>query len=361
MIAAVRRRPLPALATFGAAVLLGFLLALVATDTGSGRVATVVELPPATVAAPQAGGSQGATGATPAPAPQRSQVAGEQARLREALMRGVVAAERFGGTAEAAVWLDGWSAPVIAGDKDRAMRMWSMSKVVTAVAVFERVAGRQPSPELEEALVAALVRSENCPQRRVIVGLQQLAGGVEQARAAFDDVLARAGARATIAGAPQAPEEYCQPYLTTHDATVPGHALDPAYQYGTATWTVGDAVAFAHALGTGEYGEPGRRVLELLRRPKQPSTEEGAQLSTSTGWGVGQVFGAAAYKAGWGGAQRGDFLVGQIAVVSSGGRTAAIAAMFHPLRQPAADDPGQAHAAEALEALLRPLALQLGS
>ncbi len=150
-------------------------------------------------------------------------------------------------------------------------------------------------------------------------------------------------------------------YLQQHAGGV-GNPLQPAYQYGTATWTVTDAIRFAHALGSGAYGAAGDGVLGYLSRPKGVSAEAGpGGFTADVAWGAGRAFARwhPAYKAGWGGADRGNFLVGQIAVVRVGGRTAAVAAMYHPSRQPTSDDPGQVDAAVALEALLDDVAKEL--
>ena len=206
-----------------------------------------------------------------------------------------------------------------------------------------------------------MTRSENCAQRRVVMGLQWLTHGAVGARNAFEQVLADAGAGAQVPPQIAPPEAACRAYLQQHAGALGQHALDAAYQYGTATWTVHDAIGFAHALASGAYGPAGASTLELLGMPKQPGREPGAQLSTNVAWGVGRTFPGwtTAYKAGWGGADEGSFLVGQIAVVQRGGRSVAVAAMVHPTQQPAVEDPGQAHAAEGLEALLREVSAQL--
>jgi hypothetical protein len=366
LLAQVRARPAPALAAVAAGLLLGFAVALATRGGGNaGRPTTIIELAgvsagrvPSTPAVPE--GEQAADAGAPSAVPAAGAAAAEQEGMRAALARGVAAAERFGGRAEAAVWLDGWPGPVVVGG-GAASRMWSMSKAVTAVAVFERARGG-PQGELAQALDGALTRSENCAQRRVIVGLQTLAGGVERARAAFDDVLRRAGADASLTLPAAAPEQQCVSYLQQHGAGVPD-PLQAAYQYGTATWTIDAAVRFAHALGSGGYGAAGEQVLELLRRPKGVSREiQPGEFTADPAWGAGRAFARwqPAYKAGWGGAQTHDFVVGQIAVVRVGARIAAVAVTYHPARQPAADDPGQVDAATGLEALLDGVADQLG-
>jgi len=370
----LRSRPLPLLAALAGGLALGFLLALASGGGASSdphAVATLVPPPTAVrpVAAPAAGAGAPESESAGAPAvagagqvaPAVASGSGDRGRaaVERALARGVQAAQRVAGPAEAAVWLDRWSTPVLAGDTTRSMRMWSMSKAVTAVAVLQRQP--VPPPDLEQALVGALTRSENCAQRRVVMGLQQLAGGAEGARGAFLDVLARAGAHAEVSPPIAPPEASCRDYLQQHAGALGANALDPAYQYGTAMWTVGDAIDFAHALGGGAYSDAGARALDYLALPKAPSREPGAQLSTDPAWGVGRTFPTweVAYKAGWGGSGTGSFLVGQIAVVRRGARWAAIAAMVHPTQQPSADDPGLAHAADGLEALLREIAAQL--
>ena len=121
-------------------------------------------------------------------------------RLGVELQHGVDAAAALGGTAEAAIMLDGWRTPIIASSEARGearfMRMWSMSKVATMVAVLRglgwgRRGGRPISPELDEALHGAITRSENCRQRRVVLELQRLSGGVTDAREALPGRLPR--------------------------------------------------------------------------------------------------------------------------------------------------------------------------
>ena len=123
----------------------------------------------------------------------------QQARLGAELQHGVNAAAALGGTAEAAIMLDGWRTPVIASSEARGearfMRMWSMSKVATAIAVLRGLGwgqrpGRPISHELDEALHGAITRSENCRQRRVVLELQRLYGGTGAARRAIQNVFA---------------------------------------------------------------------------------------------------------------------------------------------------------------------------
>ncbi len=356
----LRRRPISALLALAGGLAGGLLLAaLTAAPAPRAETATVVVLHDA------AGATPGARPSSPVGA--RSVLADEQTRsaFQRAAEHAVARAETAGGAAEAAVWAEGWSTPVVAGDASRRMRLWSMSKAVTAVALFEALArrSRRPSPELDAALAGALVRSENCSQRRVIVGLQELTGGAEGARAAVEDVLRRAGASAAMPTAPQPPEPACHEYLLAHGGGV-AEPLAPAYQYGTATWTIRDAVAFAHALGDGRYGAAGEEVLRRLALPKQPGTEAApSEFTADPAWGAGRQLAPwhPAYKAGWGGSQNSppDFFVAQLATLTAGTHPVAIAAAFHPAQQPPSDDPGLGSSVTGIERALHEIALEI--
>jgi hypothetical protein len=300
----------------------------------------------------------------PEPRPEEPQPAAdaERARLASELQHGVDAAAALGGTAEAAIMLDRWSAPVIisseAHGEERFMRMWSMSKVATMVAVLRglgwaRQPGRPLSPELEEALRGAITRSENCRQRRVVLELQNLAGGTAGAREALAEVFHLAGGEARIGTQIEAPEPSCVAYLETQSEL--DEPLAPALLLGTSTWRVGDAVRLVHALSVDAYGPAvSQQVLRLMRLPKQPSREvQPGELTASLAWGAGESLPpGTAYKAGWGGSLNGNFLAGQIALADFPGLgRAALVAVFHPDAQPPRDDPGITSAPEALDAI----------
>jgi hypothetical protein len=278
-------------------------------------------------------------------------------RVGAALDSGVRAAERLGGTAEAAVWVQGWPQPVHAGDFRRVTRMWSMSKPVTAVATLEAAAkiGRAPSATLVDAMSRALSRSENCRQRRVVLGLQTIAGGVPAAHADIVDVLSRSGARGARVTEDVGPiAAPCRSYLSSTSAGL-ADPFGPALLLGVSTWTVDDAVAFAHALAAGVFGSAGDRVIGLMRAPKARSAEleVPSDYTARLDWGAGRALRPwrPAYKAGWGGSADGRFLVGQIAVIDVEGTYIALAAMFHPSVQPAIDDPGSTAGPAAIEAI----------
>jgi hypothetical protein len=284
-------------------------------------------------------------------------------RLAAALRRGVERASRLGGSVEAAAMLDASPRPVVVTSEPRGasryMRMWSMSKVATMVALLRELGwgqrpGKRPSPEVDRALRGALTRSENCRQRRVVLELQRRAGGIGAARRALAAVFGRAGARPRIATEVEPPEPLCVPFLQSQ-TEVPD-PLAPTLLFGTSTWRVSDAARLAHALAVGAYGRAiSARVLGLMRAPKLPSRESLAgELTAPLDWGAGKAFAGLrpAFKAGWGGSLNGNFLAGQIAVVPIGHDRLSIAVMFHPDAQPSRDDPGITNAPRAVQEVM---------
>ena len=290
----------------------------------------------------------------------------ERERVKAGLGRGVSAATALGGRAEAAAMLDGWREPVTvsAGPAGRRwMRMWSLSKVATAIALLRELGwGERPgepvSPEVAKALEGAIVRSENCRQRRVVLDLQRVAMGPAAARSAVAAALQTAGAEGRIGTQIEPPEAICLPYLEPLSEI--DDPLAPALLLGTSTWGAEDAVRLVQALGEEAYGAAiSDRVLRLMRMPKRASREviEG-ELTAPLDWGAGRAFDglSPAYKAGWGGVLDGEFMASQIVLVTMpGGERLAVAAMFHPQVQPIRDDPGITPAPAAIEAIMRAL------
>jgi hypothetical protein len=294
----------------------------------------------------------------------RRELLREERRLSAALRRGVARAAALGGSVEAAAMMDRSPRPIVItsepGGANRHMRMWSMSKVATMVALLRALRwgnrpGERMSAEVDSALTSAITRSENCPQRRIVLELQRLAGGIGAARNAMAAVFARAGAGARIDTEVEAPEPHCVPYLRSQTET--HDPLAPALLLGTSTWRVTDAARLAHALAIDAYGSAiSTRVLSLMRAPKLPSREaQVGELTAPLAWGAGVAFAGLdpAYKAGWGGSIDGNFLAGQLAVVPVGTDDhLAIAVMFHPRSQPPRDDPGITAAPAALQAVM---------
>jgi hypothetical protein len=272
--------------------------------------------------------------------------------VRAALDSGIKRADSLGGTSQLAVWKQGWAAPVVMGDAPgRPMRLWSIAKAVTAIAIYENPG--KPSEALQTSIVRALTRSENCAQRRVVLGLQALKGGVAGAEAAVADVLARAGARVRVGPEAQPPEQNCVAYLTKHRGNL-ADVNARAALLGTVRWTITDAVMFAAALGGGRYGPAGDTVLRYMRQPKLASEDPGATMTAPRNWGAGAALGDVddlAYKGGWGGSSSKTYMAAQIGVATVGGRRVAVAAAFHPAQQPPSDDPGLTKAPQALGAL----------
>jgi hypothetical protein len=286
--------------------------------------------------------------------------------VRRALESGVADAHGLGGNVQAAVWADGWSAPVAVGDDlDKTMRMWSMAKPVEAIAVLSRAADDhvRPTPGFGVAMHRAIQRSENCSARRMVLELQNLTGGTGGARAAFATILREAGARPIVATQEDGPTEQsadCEAFLEHVERGL--RAADGvAVLFGTSRWKVTDAVRFAHALADGLYGSAGAEVLSTMSEPKELSEEPGATFTADPRWGAGLAFRdyPLAYKAGWGGTRQGAFLAGQFAIVTVHGRRVAVAAMFHPRTEPQIDDPGETTAPLALEAVFMSVARTL--
>lgn len=310
------------------------------------------------------GGSGGDPGSTRSGDPRE---AVRVERLGRALKAAVGRGAALGGDVEVAVMVDGWREPLVETSEPtegaRFMRMWSMSKVATMVALLNELGwderrGRPTSAEVDEALEGAIVRSENCRQRRVVLELQRVAGGAEAARAALAGIFRRSGATARIATESEPPESICLPYLETQVEIA--DPLAPALLLGASTWRIEDAVLFMHALSSGKFGTSvSERVLELMREPKGTSSEiPPGELTAPLDWGAGRAFAglSPAYKAGWGGTLNGDFLAGQIALVRlPGGDPLTIAVAFHPHTQPLRDDPGITAAPAAIELIMRAL------
>lgn len=280
--------------------------------------------------------------------------------FHSALELGLAKAEHEGGHAEAAIWADNWPQPIVVGDRDQ-MRLWSTAKPPTALAVMAAArAARKPLyPQFETWMERAFERSENCPEREMVLYLQSLAGSPLGAVNAFQNILGQARAHANVQPIPQPPDgSACEvtppPWLGVLRFPLTNDAL----QFGTATWTIGDAIAFAHALAIGTYGNDGRRVLALMAKPKLPSLEQSkGEFTAPYEWGAGHAFSGwkPMYKAGWGGRQHGNFMVVQYVVLLFRGHKIAIAAAFHPNQQPTKDDPGEVNAWLALEDIFLPL------
>lgn len=296
----------------------------------------------------------------------------QRRRISDRLGAAVTDAARLGGAVEAAVMLDEWKAPVVARATGRRasveVRMWSVSKVAAAVTLLRAMgwgdrAGDAVGPELAEALDGALTRSENCRQRRVVLGLQELTGSTDRAAEQVAQSFAVAGARPQIAHATIKPDPVCAGYLAQIRGVRAPRAR--ALTLGTSRWRVADAARFAHTLGSGGYGTAvARELLGRLRRSKGPSRESPrANYTADLQWGAGLALTCLrpAFKAGWGGALAHRFVAEQIAIVTRAGATGSIAVTFRPLRQPPLDDPGVTVAPAGIELVMGRMATDLGA
>lgn len=291
-----------------------------------------------------------------------------QIKLVDALKKGAAQASKLGGVGAAAVWVSGAATPgtTSAAITSKRIRMWSVSKPVAAVAVLQ-VAAELPegaSPALKAAIHDAITQSSNCAQRRVVLGLQAIAGTAAQSHAQhyaaaqeqFKSVLTSAGVKGTTTVDRQTDGE-CAAYL----AASPVKGWPPssdALLFGTTTWTLSDAVHWMAALQAGTYGRSGESVLGYMRLPKsKPPLSEappGSYTPSSLAWGAGDSLAAwhPAYKSGWGGHATNEFFVSQVVGVTVGKQRIAIAVQFRPSTNPPSDNPADSPAIQGIQTML---------
>lgn len=293
--------------------------------------------------------------------------------LGRALHRAVAAARPYG-TGEAAVMLDGWGSPLLAGDIAEPVRPWSMVKLVTAVALLDELEQQgvgDPGRSLSPYLQRALERSDNCAQRELIVQLQRVSGSMGAALAQVHETVARAGAGIDTASV-QSNGRAVGCVAPGYVGIRPADAREPALLMGTARWTIAAAVRFVQALRSGVYDRsvhaPGVLpvLAPLLRHPKANSAEPAASdITADPSWGMGQAFARPcwrlAYKAGWGSGPT-PYLAGQVGWVElSGGHFAVISVFYRPnaayqaRAQARSDDPALVQAPAATAAMLAPI------
>jgi len=287
--------------------------------------------------------------------------------LSGALSKGAADVQRKGlGTAELALMLDRDVTPLVRGAAPfEPVRVWSMIKPVTAVALLRARKGQVGG--LGRYLRGALLRSENCAQRKLVLELQRAQGGIDQAKRALRDTLAAVGGNLVTRQA--------QISLDGRDCRVPGYdllsaadAARPSLFAGTTDWRISDAARFAHGLrGERVFGKNiSDRILGLMRQPKLRSREPSAdsRITAPLEWGAGTTFRAlcwqVAYKGGWGRNTTVPFTAGQLGTVELGnGRWAAFAVVFHPSKVPPDSDPGKADAPAGLAVALAPVKRKL--
>ncbi|MDA0173969.1 hypothetical protein OJ998_33010 [Solirubrobacter taibaiensis] len=249
-------------------------------------------------------------------------------------------------------------------------RLWSVSKAATSIALLRANKwgarrGRPLRADVETSMHSALVRSGDCAQRQLIVELQEQLSGIDNARAAVQDVLRDAGAtgarvleRSSVAGTG------CRPYLARTRTRDPYRV---ALQLGTSEWAINDAAQFALALGDGTF-EPSitRRMLRLLGKPKLHSDDpfaNGLDVTGPLNWGAGSAMRAyrPAYKSGWGGSsgETPTFVNEQVIHLQTSAGPIGVAVTFEPDTVPVRDDPGLTRAPDALDHALRELARML--
>lgn len=351
------------LAAFTAAgMLAGVLLgALLHGSSGRATVRTGAEQLPATATTPTAGKLRPPASTTAAPARI------DPSALSGALSKGAADVRRLGlGTAELALMLDTDATPLVRGAApDRRVRLWSMVKPVTAVALLKARGNKVGG--LERYLRAALLRSENCAQRKLVLELQRAQGGIDAAKRALRDTLVAVGGQIETSRA-QISVDGRDCRIAGFESLSVADAGRQALFAGTSNWRISDAVRFAHGLRDERVfsKEISDRILGLMRAPKLASREPGAdsRITAPLEWGAGSVFRSpcwhVAYKGGWGRNVAVPFSAGQLGSVElANGRWAAFAVVFHPTVQPIDSDPGKALAPEALGAALAPLRRKL--
>ncbi|MGH2958784.1 MAG: hypothetical protein ACRDKE_04220 [Solirubrobacterales bacterium] len=358
----VRERPAPAVLALLIATLVGLFAGLALGDDGS------VDDPKSLTFSVGSSSATEVTGTVPA------ETTAERAALLEATTRGVAIAERSGDRAAAVVWPTGWKQPVVvAGHAPASGQMWSLSKPVTAIAAYDAAVGQAanglPSKGLRQGIKDSIRRSDNCGQRRVALGLQELYGGIQaKAIKAFADVLGEAGATVET-GAIQRKQDSaessdCTRYITEVAPLESVKSTDPAVQFGTTEWTSLQAATFAHALASGTYGPAGEYVLDLMGQSKlkpRPDTNKDPLVPKDLNWGAGNAFVAwkAAYKSGWGGKREQNFAATQIVVLRGVKPSVALAAVVYPKAPVADEDPEKTTAPEDLTDIFTQIRIQM--
>jgi hypothetical protein len=294
------------------------------------------------------------------------------ARLTGLLRSEARSVEATDGVVQMGLMLGSSPRTVLVGQRlDEQLRLWSLSKPLVAVTLLrdEGADASRLATELRVYLARSLRRSDNCAQRYITLRLQQLTGSIAAAENAIAQMLALSGAHANLA-ASQTDTLGAACVTSSYEGLPAAYVPLRALLVGTATWTIGDAVHFVHALSdgfdTGAGRTASRIVLGLMHEPKLASVEPGAgDLLATPGWGAGQVFTAPcwrlAYKAGWGGAQAHiPWLGAQIGTISLPHRqTLQFAVAVHPYVQPPDDDPGRTTVPAGIVAMLTTLREQL--
>jgi hypothetical protein len=260
----------------------------------------------------------GAVRAQPTPAGAQASVL-DAKTLEHALDTGVKAVREQGGTAQAAVAIDG-ERPVIAGEETE-IPAGSLVRAAVALAA---------SGSVDDALLAKSIGDPSGCWNRIV--LSKLGGS---AMPDVYSILGRVGAT-TIAFAGDADVGPCAGTFKSQGVQA-APALD-------AAWTIGSAAAFAQDLATDQSNA---RLLDWTR-------ESGPK------WGAVDALKPYApfVLTGWTTDRQDPMTVSQIAVMHVGDHVVSAAVAFHP-KSAKARDASTSGAPAALRALLGPLAAQL--
>ena len=275
--------------------------------------------------------------------------------LRRSLLAAESAVASHYGRVEVAVEIGSGRPLLVGSDPGAPLRLWSLSKPVTAVTMLAHTRNQSVASEAHQMalyLSRALRMSDNCAQRALMLKVQAEVGGIRAARLALAHTISLAGGSVNT-DVMQADDLGFQCITSTYTGIPRSEVSEPALLAGTGTWTIADALKLAAGLRTGIFGSPGRVVSKYMAEPKLYGVEPGADVTTNPNWGAGAAFPQAcwqlAYKAGWGGAASHiQWLATQIGSFSLRDfGFAAFAVAYQPYSQPANDDPRNANAPEA--------------
>jgi hypothetical protein len=273
--------------------------------------------------------------------------------LQRAVDRGVQRADALDGTSAAAIVTAG---KTYASSSLERFRLWSTSKVITSLMLVAQTGGSKTGQAVPPEVQEALVQSSNCAQRLIVNELQIIYGSIELTKEAFEQEADSGEATVGMETVQSAPPEdtSCDEYLIENGIKDPNSA---SALFGTAEWRAEDAASLMWSLQKGVFGPAGEGVLETLRLEKEANLDPGSSNSVEAdlGWGAGNSFAGLdpAYKSGWGGSGKGDYIVSQMVSLDVNGKSYGVSATFRPTRQPATDVVSQGVEVKAIETIFR--------
>lgn len=279
---------------------------------------------------------------TPAPA-ERASTGGPPKGLRDRdvlrmLGAAVDQAAKAGHQLQIGMWVSGGREVAVGSQAQAQMPAGGLLRVATAVAALEGAGAKDRS--LAASVQESLLNADDCAQRRVLLALRQTSGDTNAVAQRVQDVLQRANdATATITAGEAPMPATClaaarvsqkpSPAASKKPRPTPSPAPgEPVPTLDQSAWTLSSALALAHALSAGTYGDAGTTVTRTLRRKRDDD------------WGAGKAF--ARFKPAYASAQSDSSAAGagQLAVFKVAGSDVALVAV---LTSP--DAGGDVHAA----------------